>query len=255
MNIAVTVKQVVDTAAKIALNAEGTDVSLDGMQLVLNPYDEFAVEEAIKIKEQHGGEVVIFNIGPDSADEAVKTALAMGADRAVVVREEDAAKLDALGTATCLAKMIARGEFDLVLCGKQAVDSDTHQVGPAIARLLEMPAVTFATELSVEADSATATRDAEGIKETITVQLPALITCQKGLNEPRYPSLPGIMQAARKPKEILALADLGLDASATVTRKEIFMPPPRAEGKILTGETPDQVKELVSLLRDEAKAI
>jgi electron transfer flavoprotein beta subunit len=255
MNIAVTVKQVVDTAAKIALNPEGSGVSLDGVQLVLNPYDEFAVEEGIKIKEKLGGEVVVFNIGPDSADEAVKTALAMGADRAVVLRDEGAAALDAAGTASCLAKMIGRGEFDLVLCGKQAVDSDTHQVGPALAQLLGLPAVTFATELEVDDSSATASRDAEGIKETITVQLPALISCQKGLNEPRYPSLPGIMQAVRKPKEVLSLSDLGLEASPKVTRKELYLPPARAEGKILAGEIPDQVKELVSLLRDEAKAI
>ena len=255
MNIAVTVKQVADTAAKIALDAEGSGVSLDGVQLVLNPYDEFAVEEAIRIKEKLGGEVVVFNIGPASADEAVKTALAMGADRAVVLRDEAAAGLDAAGIAAALAKMIGRGSFDLVLCGKQAVDSDTHQVGPALAQLLGMPSVTFATELLVEPGSATASRDAEGVRETITVPLPALVSCQKGLNEPRYPSLPGIMQAGRKPKEILTLADLGLTNSPKVTRREIYLPPARAAGKVLAGEIPAQVKQLVSLLRDEAKAI
>jgi electron transfer flavoprotein beta subunit len=255
MKIAVLVKQVADTAAKIQLNTEGSDVLLDGVQLVLNPYDEFAVEEAIKIKEAGGGEVVVFNIGPASADEAVKTALAMGCDRAVVVRDDGAAALDSGGLASALAKMISREEFDLVLCGKQAVDSDTHQVGPALAEKLGFPVVTFITSLEVGEGQVTVGRDADGISETVELKLPALLTCQKGLNEPRYPSLPGIMQAARKPKDVLTLADLGAEDGSRVTRKGIALPPARAEGKVLAGEVPDQVKELVKLLREEAKAV
>jgi len=256
MKIAVLVKQVADTAAKIELQPDASNVKLEGVQMVLNPYDEFAGEEAFQLKEKAGeGEVLVFNVGPDSADEAVKTALAMGCDRAVVLRDEEAGELDVAGVAEVLAKMIAREEVDLVLCGKQAVDDDAHEVGPAVAEHLGFPAVTFITSLEVDDVNATVGREAEGIAETITVQLPALLSCQKGLNEPRYPSLPGIMQAARKPKEVLALADLDASPAPMVIRKGLAEPPARAEGRILEGEIPDQVKELVTLLKNEAKAI
>lgn len=254
MKIGVLVKQVADTAARIELTPDGA-VKLDGVQMVLNPYDEYAVEEAIKIKEAKGGEVVVFNIGPDGADEAVKTALAMGADKAVVLRDPAQAELDACGIAEALSKMIGREEYDLVICGKQAVDSDTHQVGPSVAAKLGLPAVTFITSCEVADGSVVVGRDAEGVKETMELSFPALLTCQKGLNEPRYPSLPGIMQAARKPKEVLTLADLGMEVRAKVIRKGYDTPPPRAAGRVLSGEIPDQVKELVQLLRNEARAV
>lgn len=256
MKIAVLVKQVADTAARIELLPDASGVKLDGVQMVLNPYDEFAVEQALRVKEAGEGEIVVFNIGPDSADEAVKTALAMGCDRAVVLRDESAAALDAAGLAAALAKMIEReGGFDLIFCGKQATDSDTHQVGPALAQHLGMPAVTFITSFELAAGQAVVGREAEGVKETLAVTLPALLSCQKGLNEPRYPSLPGIMQAARKPKEVLTLGDLGLEAGATVTRRSMELPPPRAAGKRIEGEAADQAKQLVELLRNEAKAV
>ncbi|MCB1163679.1 MAG: electron transfer flavoprotein subunit beta/FixA family protein [Candidatus Krumholzibacteriia bacterium] len=256
MKIAVMVKQVADTAARIELADGGGAVKLDGVQMVLNPYDEFAVEQAIKVKEASGGEVVVFNLGPAGADEAVKTALAMGCDRAVLCRDDAVGELDAAGVAAALAAMIKKeGGFDLVFCGKQATDGDSHQVGPAVAQLLDLPAVTFVTSFALADGAATVGREAEGVRETLSVKLPALFTCQKGLNEPRYPSLPGIMQAARKPKETLTLADLGVDTSRRVQRKGLSLPPPRAAGKILKGEIPDQVKELVKLLRDEAKAV
>jgi len=255
MKIAVMVKQVADTAARIALLPDGSAVNYEGVQLVLNPYDEFAVEEAIKLKEAGGGEVVLFNLGPDSADEALKTALAMGADRAVVLRDPELGQADASVRAEILAAMIAREEFDIIFCGKQSVDSDTHQVGPAVAEKLGMPAVTFINAFSLEGNKATVSREAEGVAETLEITLPALFTCTKGLNEPRYPSLPGIMQAARKPKEVLSLADLGIQPEAKVKRQGLGSPPPRAEGRMLTGETDEKVKELVRLLRDEAHAI
>lgn len=256
MKIAVLVKQVADTAARIELLPDGSAVKLDGVQMVLNPYDEFAVEQAILVKEAEGGEVVVFNIGPAAADEAVKTALAMGADRAVVLRDEEAVGFDAALIAAALAKMIEKeGGFDLVFCGKQATDSDTHQVGPALAEHLGLPAVSFITRFELAGGEATVGREAEGVKETLAVTLPALFTCQKGLNEPRYPSLPGIMQAARKPKEILGLGDLGLSAEARVTRKGLELPPERAAGKRIEGEPAEQAAKLVDLLRNEAKAV
>ena len=255
MKIAVMVKQVADTAAKIGLKPDGSAVNYDGVQMVLNPYDEYAVEEAIKLKESGEGEVVLFNIGPDGADEAVKTALAMGADRAVVLRDPELGMADAATRSTILAAMIGREEFDIIFCGKQATDSDTHQVGPAVAARLDMPAVTFINMFSLEDRKATVSREAEGIKETLEVELPALFACTKGLNEPRYPSLPGIMQAARKPKEILTLADLGIEPEAKALRTGLATPPPRAEGKIIEGEADNQAKELVRLLRDEAHAV
>ncbi|MBN2171982.1 MAG: electron transfer flavoprotein subunit beta/FixA family protein [Candidatus Krumholzibacteriota bacterium] len=255
MKIAVLVKQVADTAAKIELQPDGSAVRLDEVQKVLNPYDEYAVEAAIQLKEQHGGEVAIVNVGPASADEAVKTALAMGCDRAMVLRDEAARGLDPAGVAAILAEMLAREEFDLVLCGKQAVDDDAHQVGPAVAERLDVPVVTFVTSLAVGDGTAVVGRDADGIKETLAVPLPAVFSCQKGLNEPRYPSLPGIMQAARKPKDVVTLADLGLNLAPRVARQGLSLPPPRAAGKVLAGEIPDQVKELVRLLRNEARAV
>jgi len=255
MKIAVLVKQVADTAAKIELQPDGSAVKLDDVQKVLNPYDEFAVEAAIQLKEKDGGEVTVVNVGPDSADEAVKTALAMGCDRAVVLRDGEAQGLDPAGTAAVLAAMLAREEFDLVLCGKQAVDDDAHLVGPAVAERLDLPVATFATSLEVADGKAVVGRDADGIRETLAVPLPAVLTCQKGLNEPRYPSLPGIMQAARKPKDVVTLADLGMNPEPRVARQGMTLPPPRAEGKVLSGEIPDQVKELVQLLRNEARAV
>jgi len=151
--------------------------------------------------------------------------------------------------------MIGREPFDLILCGKQAVDSDTHQVGPAVAEHLGLPAVTFVTSLELSGDGATAGREAEGVSEKISVKLPALLSCQKGLNEPRYPSLPGIMQAARKPKQVLTLGDLGIDPQPKVKRRALQAPPVRAAGRILSGEIPAQAQELVHLLKSEAKAI
>ncbi len=255
MKIAVMVKQVADTAAKIQVLPDGSGMDYAGVQLVLNPYDEYAVEEAIKLKEASGGEVVIFNLGPDSADEALKTALAMGGDRAVVLRDPELGQADASVRAEILAAMIAREEFDIIFCGKQSVDSDTHQVGPAVAQKLGMPAATFITSFALDGTTATVSREAEGLTETLEIGLPALFTCTKGLNEPRYPSLPGIMQAARKPKEALSLADLGLTPSAKVKVHGLSSPPPRAEGRMLAGETNEKVSELVRLLRDEAHAV
>ncbi|MBM4119020.1 electron transfer flavoprotein subunit beta/FixA family protein [bacterium] len=256
MKIAVMIKQVADTAAKIELTPGGEAIKLAGVQLVLNPYDEFAVEQAIRVKEASGSEVVVFNLGPASADEAVKTALAMGADRAVLMREEAALGLDAAGVAAALAAMIQReGDCDLVFCGKQATDDDSHQVGPAVAELLGLPAVTFITSFALAGGEATVGREADGQRETLVVKLPALFSCQKGLNEPRYPSLPGIMQAGRKPRALVTLAELGLAPAPRVERRGLGLPPTRATGKRLVGEIPDQVKQLVELLRNEAKAV
>ncbi|MBM4118695.1 electron transfer flavoprotein subunit beta/FixA family protein [bacterium] len=256
MKIAVMIKQVADTAARIELTPGGEAVKLAGVQLVLNPYDEFAVEQAIRVKEAAGGEVIVFNVGPASADEAVKTALAMGADRAVLVREEAAQALDPAGLAAILAALIKReGDCELVFCGKQATDGDSHQVGPAVAELLGLPSVTFITSFALAGGEATVGREADGQRETLAVKLPALFSCQKGLNEPRYPSLPGIMQAGRKPRALVTLAELGLAPAPRVERLGLSLPAARAAGKRLAGETPAQVKQLVELLRNEAKAV
>lgn len=255
MKIAVLVKQVADTAARIGVLSDGSGVDESGAQKVLNPYDEYAVEQAILLKEAQEAEVVIVNIGPDSADEAVKTALAMGADRALVLRDDTLGQADASLRAECLAAMLARESFDLVFCGKQSVDSDTHQVGPAVAQKLGMPVVSFIDSFQWEGEKALVQRDADGVRETLEVSLPALFTCTKGLNEPRYPSLPGIMQAAGKPKEVLSAADLGLDLKAKSRVLRVDSPPERAEGRVLEGEIPAQAHELVQLLRDEAHAV
>lgn len=255
MNIVVILKQTFDTEEKVTI--KGGQISEDGVEFIINPYDEYAVEEAIKLRDEHGGEVTVISVGPDRAENALRTALAMGADKAVLVNDE-AAFGDEYTTAKVLAAAIKRNGFDIVLAGNMAVDDGAGQGGPRVAELLDIPQVTTITGLKVEGGKATAERDVEGDLEIIEVSLPALFTAQQGLNEPRYPSLPGIMKAKKKPLEKITLADLGLSAEEVAPKTEeleTFLPPQKQAGKILQGEIDDQAKELARLLRTEAKVI
>ncbi len=234
-------------------------VSEEGAEFIINPYDEYAIEEAIQVRDQHGGEVTVVTIGNEDAEKELRTALAMGADKAVLINiEDDVENRDQYTTATVLAEYLKDKEADLILAGNVAIDGGSGQVGPRVAELLGIPYVTTITKLEIDGTNVKAVRDVEGDEEVIETSLPLLVTAQQGLNEPRYPSLPGIMKAKKKPLEELELDDLDLeedDVEAKTKTIEIFLPPKKEAGKILQGDIADQVKELVSLLHTEAKVI
>jgi len=257
MNIAVLLKQTFDTEAIINLDSNG-QISRQGVNLIVNPYDEFAVEEAIRIKENKGGEVTVISYGAPETQDAILQALAMGADRAVMVTDETPSGKDEYAVAVVLSRVLATLDFDLLLAGWRAVDDGSAQVAVRVAEILGLPQVNVVTKLEIEAGKARATRDIEGGSEVVEVPLPALITAQKGLNEPRYPSMRGIMQAKKKPLQKLSLADLGLDAARLdqkVRPVSYFLPTPRSAGKIIPGEAAEAAKELCRLLREELKII
>jgi electron transfer flavoprotein beta subunit len=257
-------KQVPDTETKIQINPEGTGIVTDGSKYVMNPYDEFAVEEALKIKEKFGGTVTIVTMGPQRATEAIRTALAMGADKGVHLNDAAFEGADSYATAKGLAAAIKPLTYDIILGGKQAVDNDNAQVYAALAELLGISHVSVVTKLEVAEDgkSAVAQREVEGgAKEVIEVSLPALIAAQKGLNEPRYASLPGIMKAKKKPIDVVDLAKAGLsgdevgEKGAKLKTTKYSMPPEREAGKVLEGEPEEVAAQVVKLLREEAKMI
>lgn len=264
MDILVCMKQVPDTEAKIQINPAGTGIVTEGIKYVMNPYDEFAVEEALRIKEKLGGSVTIVCQGPQRATEAIRTGLAMGADKGVHLNDAAFEGADSYATARALASAIKGLKFDLVLMGKQAVDEDNAQVYAALAEMLGVPHVSIVTKLEIAADgkSLTAEREIEGgAKEVIQASLPAVIAAQKGLNEPRYASLPGIMKAKKKPIDNVDLAKSGLSAAdagqkgSKLKNVKFSLPPERQAGKVLQGEPPEVAAQLVKLLREEAKAI
>jgi electron transfer flavoprotein beta subunit len=262
MNSIVCLKEVPDTETRIEVR--GGKVVEEGIQYVVNPYDEYALEEALKWQEQYGGKVTLVSLGPERARESILKGLAMGADE--VYHLSDGAFLggDAYATAKALAAAIKRlGEYDVIFCGRQAVDEDNAAVGIMLAELLDLPHVAVVSELEIAADakSAKAKRDIEGGKEVVELPLPAVITAQKGLNEPRYPSFRGIRQARSKPFTQWTVGDVGLEAGgvgAAGTKLEVIevLPPPeRPPGRIVPGEPAEAAKEVVRLLRDEAKVI
>jgi electron transfer flavoprotein beta subunit len=257
MNIYVLLKRTFDTEEKITIT--GGRIDEDGAEFIINPYDEYAVEEAIQVRDEHGGEITVITIGGEDAEKQLRTALAMGADKAVLINVEDDLQIkDQYTTAKILATYLEDKDPDLILAGNVAIDNGTGQVGPRVADLLGIPYVTTITDLKIDGEKVTVVRDVEGDEETIETTLPLLVTAQQGLNEPRYPSLPGIMKAKKKPLEVLELDDLDLDeddVEAKTKTIEVFLPPQKSEGKILEGELADQVKELVSLLHNDAKVI
>jgi electron transfer flavoprotein beta subunit len=254
MNLFVLMKQTFDTEEKIVV--QGGAVAEDGVKFVVNPYDEYAVEEAIRQKERHGGTVTVVSVGPERAAEALRTALAMGADEAVLIADDRIA--DEYGISRALAAYLGAQACDVVLGGNFSVDSGAGQVAVRVAHLLGLPHVASVTKLEIQGGRAVAERDAEGDTETLEVALPALFTAQQGLNEPRYPSLPGIMKAKKKPFRQLGLDDLGLtedDVAARTARDSLSLPPERKAGRLLAGDPAGQAAELVRLLRDESKAL
>jgi electron transfer flavoprotein beta subunit len=250
MKIAVCIKRVPDSETRVKIAPDGKRIDEAGVKFVLNPYDEFAVEEALQRKEKAGaGEVVVICLGPAAAQETIRTALAMGADRGVLL-QSDAIPADGFVTAQALAAELKPGGWDLILFGKMAIDDYNQQVGPMVAELLGVPCVTAVAHLELDGAKGVAEREIEGGVEVVEFPLPAVITADKGLNEPRYPALKGIMAAKKKPLEVKPV-QLGAGAIEIVA---LTPPPERKEGKIV-GEGPGAVPELVRLLREEAKVL
>jgi len=250
LKIAVCIKRVPDTETRVRVGGDGASIDESGVKFIVNPYDEFAIEEALQRKEKAGaGEVVVIALGADAAQETMRGALAMGADRGVLLKAEKT-PADALAVAKALAAELKDGGYDLILFGKLAVDDANHAVGPMVAELLELPCVTAISKLELEGAKGVAEREIEGGVEVVEFQLPAVLTAEKGLNTPRYPALKGIMAAKKKPIEVKPAA-LG-ETRVTVT--SLGLPPERKAGRIL-GEGPDVVPELVRLLRTEAKVL
>ena len=249
MRIAVCLKRVPDTTTKIVVAADGKSIDEGGVKFVPNPYDEYALEEALKLREAAGeGETAVYCLGGDAAQETIRTALAMGIDRGVLL--QGTAGPDGLETARVLANELKEGGYDLILLGKLAVDDANHQVGPMLAELLEGPCVTSVSHLSVTGGTLEAEREVEGGVETVTCGLPAVLSVDKGLNTPRLPSLKGIMAAKKKPLEVKPVAV----GAGSVTVLGLSLPQERKAGRIV-GEGADAVPELVRLLREEAKVI
>ncbi|MFD1362195.1 electron transfer flavoprotein subunit beta/FixA family protein [Lentibacillus salinarum] len=257
MNIYVLLKRTFDTEEKIVVS-DGR-IEDEGAEYIINPYDEYAVEEAIKQRDEHDGEVTVVTVGGEESEKQLRTALAMGADKAVLINtEDDIENGDQVTTAKILQAYFADQEPDLILAGNVAIDEASGQVGPRLAESLGINYVTTITALAIDEDTAHIDKDVEGDVEKIATGLPLLATCQQGLNEPRYPSLPGIMKAKKKPLDELEIDDLDLeeeDVEAKTETIDVFLPPEKEAGRILEGEVDDQVKELVSLLKDEAKVL
>ena len=251
MKILVTVKRVPDPETVIKINPGGTGIVTDNIKWVVNPFDEYGIEEALRVKEKvAGSEVVLVSIGSTTAQEQLRTGLAMGADRAILVKTDD--PVEPLAVARVLAKVVETEKPDLVILGKQAIDDDANAVGQMLAELLGWPQATFASKLDLGTDgtSATVTREVDGGLETLGIPLPAVVTADLRLNEPRYASLPGIMKARKKEMKELAIGDLGVNVAPKVTIVKLEQPPKRTAGRKV-----ESVQELVKLLHDEAKAI
>ncbi len=249
MKIAVCIKRVPDTETRIKIGADGKSIDESGVKFILNPFDEYAVEEALRLQEQAGGEVVVVCLGTEASQETIRTALAMGADSGVLLKVPGL-PLDPLMVARALAAELEQGSFDIILFGKLAIDDYGQAVGTMVAELLGLPSVSAITRLEVTDNRATAQREVEGALEVVEFSLPAVVTAEKGLNEPRYPALRGIMLAKKKP---LQIKDVDLEQGG-IEVLELALPSERKAGRIV-GEGPDAVPALVDVLRNEAKVI
>ena len=260
MDIIVLLKQVPSTEAIVSIAEDGKSINTADVKWVINPYDEFAVEEALRIREAQGGKVTILCVGADKATEAVRTALAMGADEGVLVSDPAIESLDALATARIIQSAIASIPYDLIIAGMRAVDVDDFQVGPAVAEMLGIPSISMVVKQEINDGAIVCHQTIDGGTAVVQASLPVLFTTQRGLNEPRYASLPGIMKAKKKPLAIKTLADIELDAAAVnqvkVTTVAMQPPPERTGGRIIEAESAQQkAAELARLLREEAKVV
>ena len=262
MEIVVLVKQVPDTESLIEIADDGVSIKKQDIKWVMNPYDELAVEEALQMREAQGGTVTIVSMGGQKAVETIRTALAMGADKGVHINDPAAEGSDALATAKVLAAATKEIPFDLIIAGHRAVDEDNYQVASGVAEYLGIPQISMVIKAELLDGKIKCQRTIEGGSVTVEAELPALFTTQRGLNEPRYASLPGIMKAKKKPVDVKTIADLGLDAASVgqANRKvkitALNFPPERQAVKMIEGESAqDKAAELVRVLHEEAKLI
>ncbi|HET9146521.1 MAG TPA: electron transfer flavoprotein subunit beta/FixA family protein [Acetobacteraceae bacterium] len=249
MKLLVPVKRVVDYNVKVRVKSDGSGVETSGVKMSMNPFDEIAVEEAVRLKEKGiATEIVAVSMGLAACQETLRTALAMGADRGILVETD--VELQPLAVAKLLRAIIEKEQPRLVIMGKQAIDDDMNATGQMLAALLNWPQGTFASKLVIEGETARVTREIDGGLETVALKLPAVVTTDLRLNEPRYASLPNIMKARKKPIETLRPADLGVDPAPRLSVLKVTEPPKRGAGvKVKT------VQELVEKLRNEAKVI
>lgn len=248
MRVLVGCKRVIDYAVKIRVKPDGSGVVTDGVKHSLNPFDEIAMEEAIRLREKKlANQIVAVSCGPAQCQETLRTALAMGADEAIHVKlsDEDYATLQPLAVAKILSEVTKQQKADLVIVGKQAIDDDSNQTGQMLAALLDWPQATFASELSVEEDRLKVTREIDGGLETISVAMPAVITADLRLNEPRYATLPNIMKAKKKPMTVVSPTDLNIDISPRFKILDVTDPPTREAGSKVT-----DVDELIAKLKE-----
>jgi electron transfer flavoprotein beta subunit len=249
MKVLVSVKRVVDFNVKVRVKADGTGVETANVKMSMNPFDEIAVEEAVRLKEAGvASEIVVVSCGPTACQETLRTALALGADRAILV--ESAADLQPLAVAKLLKAICIRETPRLVVMGKQAIDDDSNQTGQMLAALLGWPQATFASKVRIENEKAQVTREVDGGLETVSIKLPAVVTTDLRLNEPRYVTLPNIMKAKKKALEVLKPEALGVDVSPRLATLKVVEPSKRKAGVKVA-----DVKALVDKLRNEAKVI
>lgn len=263
MRILTVIKQVPDSNATLKVLPDGSGIDPNGLKLILDPFDEFGVELALQLREKRDDvtEVVAMTLGPEKAGEALRVALAMGADSGVHIKDSDFDTRNELHLAECLASAVKKDEagFDLIFCGKYNIDLDAGAVGPALAEFLDLPHVGAVQgfELSDDGKHFTARRRIEGAEEVVECDTPALLTIEKGLVEPRYPSLPNLMKAKKKPVSVLNVADLGseTDCESGAAFESLAPPPPRPDCRFIDGEPEAMAKELVRVLREEAKVV
>jgi electron transfer flavoprotein beta subunit len=249
MKVLVPVKRVVDYNVKVRVKSDGSGVDIANVKMSMNPFDEIAVEEAVRLKEKGTvTEVIAVSCGPTQCQETLRTAMAIGADRAILV--ETAEELQPLAVAKLLKALVDKEQPQLVILGKQAIDDDANQTGQMLAALADLPQATFASKVEIADGSATVTREVDGGLETIKVKLPAVVTTDLRLNEPRYVTLPNIMKAKKKPLEVVKPADLGVDVAPRLKTLKVAEPPKRGAGV----KVPD-VATLVAKLKNEAKVI
>ena len=253
MKVLVPVKRVIDYNVKVRVKADGSGVDLANVKMSMNPFDEIAVEEAIRLKEAgNAEEVIAVSIGVKQAQETLRTALAMGADRAILIVAADDVHTDIepLAVAKILAKVAEEEQPGLILCGKQAIDNDLNATGQMLAALLGWSQATYANAVAVEGDHAVVTREVDGGLQTVKVKMPTIVSTDLRLNEPRYASLPNIMKAKKKPLETVSPADLGVEAAPRLKTLKVEEPQPRQPGIKV-----ESVEELVDKLKNEAKVI
>ncbi|WP_321876977.1 electron transfer flavoprotein subunit beta/FixA family protein [Paraburkholderia bannensis] len=249
MKVLVAVKRVVDANVKVGVKSDGTGVDIGNVKMSMNPFDEIAMEEAVRLKEAGvASEVIAVSVGASQAQETLRTALAIGADRAILV--ETQAEVQPLAVAKVLKALVDKEQPSLVILGKQAIDDDSNQTGQMLAALADLPQATFASKVTVADGKATVSREVDGGAETLSLTLPAVITTDLRLNEPRYVTLPNIMKAKKKPLETVKPEDLGVDVTPRLKTLKVAEPPKRSAGV----KVPD-VKTLVEKLKTEAKVL